>query len=85
MMRLVMDARKERGKMFLSPETMADLTGYERHADQRKWLSSHGWTFEVSKAGRPVVSRAHAEMMLNPSTASSKAWKPNIAAIRKAA
>ena len=41
------------------------ITGYTRKADQRRWLQSHGWKFEVSAIGWPVVSRQHAELMLS--------------------
>jgi len=33
--------------MFITPEELAELTGYRRNADQRRWLKSHGWKFEV--------------------------------------
>jgi len=71
--------------MFLEPEEILKLTGYRRHADQRRWLEQHRWRFEVSATGAPVVSRAHAESNLNPGAASKTAWQPNVAAIRKAA
>ena len=47
--------------MFLTDHETATLTGYQRSADQRRWLRERGWVFEVSAAGKPVVSRAYAE------------------------
>lgn len=72
--------------MFLDPDQIADLTGYQRHADQRKWLAARGWVFEVSATGRPIVSTTYAEQRLGGTASKPKpAWQPNLAAIRKAA
>jgi hypothetical protein len=70
--------------LFLSAEERIELTGYLRNADQRKWLTLHGWMFEANAAGVPVVSRAYAESRLGgkaliPST------EPDFSHIRKAA
>ena len=72
--------------MFLSDAELLELTGYQRHADQRRWLSSRGWLFEESRTGRPVIGRSYAEQRtgaLLPPQAQKRAWKPNIAAIQK--
>lgn len=50
---------------LLDSNELEKITGYTRKADQRRWLKSHGWKFEVSAIGAPVVSRQHAELMLN--------------------
>ena len=74
--------------MFLAPDQLADLTGYQRHADQRKWLAARGWVFEVAATGRPIVSAAYAEQRLGGAVSPAptlQAWQPNLAAIRKAA
>ena len=72
--------------MFLTAAELADLTGYQRHADQRKWLASRGWVFEIAATGRPIVSNAYALSRLGGSEPKARpAWQPNIAAIRKAA
>lgn len=68
--------------MFLSNDEMRDLTGYMRHADQRKWLTARGWLFEVAATGRPIVSKAHAESRLNMT---APAAGPNLAALRRRA
>ena len=50
---------------LLESTEIEKITGYARKADQRRWLHSHGWKFEVSAIGWPVVSRQHAELMLS--------------------
>jgi hypothetical protein len=74
--------------MFLTAPELAELTGYQRHADQRKWLTARGWLFEVAATGRPIVARSYAESRLGgqaAAPATAPAWRPNVAAIRKAA
>jgi hypothetical protein len=74
--------------MFLTLTQLSDLTGYQRHADQRKWLKARGWVFEVAATGRPIVSTAYAEQRLGGAVSPAPtlaAWSPNLAAIRKAA
>ena len=74
--------------LFLTPDELHCLTGYRRTADQRRWLTAHDWRFEVSAIGRPIVSRQHAEAKLAGLATVQPAapeWKPNLAAIRKAA
>lgn len=77
--------------LMLTDSELQELTGYVRMADQRKWLSARGWRFEVAANGRPGVSRSYAEKQLgvdstsNASVKQKREWKPNIAAIKKAA
>lgn len=77
--------------MFLTDAELSDLTGYMRKADQRKWLKARGWRFEVSAGGRPIVSRNYVDKQLGVESTSiasapkKSEWKPNIAAIKKAA
>ena len=47
--------------MFLSPADLHDLTGYRLGAWQARWLTAHGWIFELDAFGRPRVLRAYAE------------------------
>jgi len=72
--------------MFLSEAELIELTGYQRMADQRRWLNARDWRFEQSRIGRPIVSRAYADQKLGFTTGQvatqRKAWTPNIAAIR---
>ena len=74
--------------MFLTDEELYDLTGYQRRADQRAWLTARRWIFEVAANGRPVVHRAHAEQMLTTAKeppAGKTPWRPHLEAFGKAA
>ncbi|MDE2470454.1 MAG: DUF4224 domain-containing protein [Bradyrhizobium sp.] len=51
--------------LLLTAAEMAELTGYTRHADQRKWLQSKGWAFEVARTGRPMVARSYFDARMN--------------------
>ncbi len=71
--------------MFLTADEMHELTGYQRCADQRKWLTSRGWVFEISAIGRPMVARSYAENRMGIPTATQKLRvMPNFASLRKA-
>ena len=70
--------------MFISVPAIQELTGYTRHADQRRWLTIHGWRFEVSRIGRPIVSAAYAESKLSDAE-ESREWKPNRSFFKKMA
>lgn len=50
--------------MFLTPDELADLTGYVVPAYQVKWLDRAGYPFETNAAGRPKVLRAYVERRL---------------------
>lgn len=74
--------------MFLSAAELLELTGYKRHADQRRWLTVRHWVFETAATGRPVVAKSYAEARIGAATTAPMVpapWAPNIAAIRKAA
>ena len=47
--------------MFLTPEEMAQLTGYKRHGKQIEALRQMGIVCRVNPAGRPIVARAGIE------------------------
>ena len=70
--------------LLLTEAELYNLTGYDRFADQRKWLSARGWRFEREANGRPSVSRAYAEKQLGLepvhilSESKRRAWKPNV-------
>jgi hypothetical protein len=70
--------------LFLSAEERVELTGYRRNADQRKWLTHHGWMFEANAAGVPVISRVYAEGRLGGKAIITSA-EPDFSHIRKAA
>ena len=68
--------------MWLTDAELVELTGYERRADQRKWLVAKGWTFVVSATGKPIVLRDYAASMLGSQQTQQRHWTPNLAAIR---
>ena len=70
--------------MFMTPDELKTLTGYELPAWQMRWLKSHGYQFEQAASGRPVVLRSHVINKLSGDSKQSE-WVPNVAAIRKVA
>lgn len=50
--------------MFLTDAELRELTGYVTAAGFARWLAARGWRFERNRAGKVIVSRAHAETML---------------------
>ena len=50
--------------MFLTRDELLQLTGYKRCYDQLRWLEANKVPHVVNAAGKPVVSRAAAEVML---------------------
>lgn len=71
--------------LLLDAAEIIRITGFVRKADQRRWLKNHGWKFEVSALGWPVVSRKHAERMLDGEQATHQEWSPNRAIFAKKA
>ena len=71
--------------MFLTRAELAELTGYRLPAWQVRWLVAHGWRFERSITGRPIVLRAHAESRLSDPSTAAPVVTLNLDAIRKLA
>ncbi len=73
-------------RMFLSDESLRSLTGYKRPAEQRRWLASHGWAFEVRADGknRILTEEARNRMLTSSSNQQStkKSSEPDLAALR---
>lgn len=71
--------------IFLTGEELAELTGYSRPHDQRRWLDAEGWRFVENAARRPIVSRAYAEARLGGAAAEdTRLVRPDWEALRKA-
>lgn len=70
--------------MYLSPLDLETLTGYKRHADQRRWLEARGWKFEIARNGRPVVLRAYCEQRMVVVQTGSQGMILDFTSIRKA-
>lgn len=64
--------------MLISPQDIAELTGYSRPTDQIRWLLTHGWVFEVGGDRRPKVLRAYAERRMGAGAVESKAREPQL-------
>jgi hypothetical protein len=67
--------------MFLTADEIAEFTDYKLAAHQRRWLSEHGYLFEVGASGRPKVLRSHVEEKLGQRLVSSAASRPNFEAL----
>lgn len=70
--------------MFLTAADLEALTGYKLPAHQRRWLTRHGYPFDVAASGRPVVARSYVEMRLGGKIASPAKTTPNLAALKAA-
>ena len=76
--------------MFLTDTDLHSLTGYKRPAEQRRWLTAHGWAFEVRADGKNrVLIQEVQTRMLTRNAASSpghRDWhrsaEPDLAALR---
>ena len=49
---------------FITPEETEELTGYVRRPAQTRWLERHGFSFTITRSGRPIVLRAEMERHL---------------------
>ena len=69
--------------MFLTDDEIESLTGYKRPADQRRWLSSRGWAFEVRADGknRVLIEEATSRMLTRQRT--GKTQEPDLDALRR--
>jgi hypothetical protein len=75
--------------MFLTDVDLRSLTGYKRPAEQRRWLASHGWAFEVRADGknRVLIEEAHAKMLTRQAPNKgcrnvTRSAEPDLAALR---
>jgi hypothetical protein len=50
--------------MFLTQQELHQLTDYKRPSDQIRWLTEHGYRFDVGASGRPKVLRSVIENRL---------------------
>lgn len=73
--------------MFLSETDLQSLTGYKRPADQRRWLTSHGWGFEVRADGKNRVlhEEARARMLSTGSRPkrAARSAEPDLESLRE--
>jgi hypothetical protein len=72
--------------LTLTDEEIIDLTGYVVPGYQIKWLNARGWCFEVSRGGRPKVSRKFAEQKLGVvQPANDDLAEPDFSILKKSA
>ncbi len=45
--------------MFLTKDQIVRMTGYKFKNMQIRWLAEHGYKFDVTAAGNPIVLEAH--------------------------
>jgi hypothetical protein len=70
--------------IFLSSSELEVLTGYTRYSEQKKWLSSRGWIFEITGSGKPIVTKQFVNDKLGVATQSkTKSWTPNLRVFSK--
>ncbi len=70
--------------MFVTTGQIETLTGYKLRSAQRRWLTEHGWKFEVDRYGKPQVHTAEMERKMvgkNP----ARTRELNLGAIRAGA
>ena len=71
---------------FLTPEELAEVTGYKHPGSQREWLDANGWPYVLNAARRPIVGRYFARMRLagvqpTANSGTAPAWKPDFSAL----
>lgn len=77
--------------LFLTPEELAELTGYTSPRSQRKWLDANGYRYAVNANNRPKVARAHLLSRLGGAVAGAAGTdtvvtpRPNFGALNHAA
>jgi hypothetical protein len=66
--------------LTLTPEQLADLTGYTRVDKQKAWLKANGFKFRENRYGHPKVDRAHYDARMGVG-APQRSAEPNWAAL----
>jgi hypothetical protein len=70
--------------MFLSDKELMELTGYKRPGEQRRWLASHNWPFEIAANGYNRVLREEARnRLLSRHPRGESSSEPNLAILRE--
>jgi hypothetical protein len=68
--------------LFLFQDDLINLTGYKRPSDQRRWLTQHGWNFEVSATGKNIVLLDEAHAHLLSTKPRGRATEPDLSALK---
>ncbi len=64
--------------MFLSRDELIELTDLKQPSAQIRWLTEHGYRFDVGASGRPKVLRSTVEARLGNSGAAGKSKERSI-------
>lgn len=67
--------------MFLSREELYELTDLKMPFAQCKWLTKHGYPFDISASGRPKVLRSYVEARLSLLTVIGHGDEPDFNAL----
>ncbi len=54
--------------IFLTPDEVKDLTGFQRPSKQIEWLRENGFAYRVAADGHARVLREHVSQMMGLST-----------------
>jgi len=68
--------------MFLSPEELAMLTGYQRPAFQKKWLAKLGVRFIENSQGRLLLAKSEVERILVSAGDKTRNYQVNYDALK---
>lgn len=49
---------------FLSSQELTDMIGAPSARKQIRWLTKHGWKYELNAASKPIVGRIYARLKL---------------------
>jgi Domain of unknown function (DUF4224) len=71
--------------MFLTPESIAELTGYVRPSAQARWLSTRRYKFERRADGSITLRQAEldAHTVSKPGLSLKKAWEQDLSALKE--
>ncbi len=63
--------------MFLSKLELSEFTGAKQLEKQRKWLSDHGYLYDIKVDGTLIVLRSHIEKKLGGDVVRMRKSQPN--------
>jgi hypothetical protein len=77
--------------LFLTPDELAELTGYSMPRSQRKWLDANGYRYALNANNQPKVARDYLLSRLGVTVATAAnaeaaaTPRPNFGALKSAA
>lgn len=73
----------DQGGILLTPSDVADLTGYKRGAEQRRFLQDNRIPFIVDRRGLPKVLRSVLEHDIGLREQTPRAHEPDLDALKE--